>query len=114
MGLWVTFGVNRIKLFKDSFTKKQMKEWKESKNVREVYNDLYRSSDPEDEQADTYITLIIKSIFTIEKERTQRNGTWVQSVLETIFDVNHLSTKIDTEVVENWVEVITDTEMVSN
>ena len=114
MGLWMTFGVNRIRPYKDSFTKKQMKEWKESKNVREVYNDLYRSSDPEDEQADTYITLIIKSIFTIEKERTQRNGTWVQSVLETIFDVNHLSTKIDTEVVENWVEVITDTEMVSN
>src|SRR5687767_6503132 len=108
MGLWATFEVNRIRPYKDSFTKKQMKEWKESKNVREVYNNLYKSSDPEDEQADTYITLIIKSVFTVEKERTQRNGTWAQSVLETIFDVNHLSTKIDTEVVENWVEVITD------
>ena len=59
MGLWMTFGVNRIRPYKDSFTKKQMKEWKESKNVWEVYNDLYKSSDPEDEQADTYITLII-------------------------------------------------------
>ncbi|EXX74843.1 uncharacterized protein OCT59_005057 [Rhizophagus irregularis] len=75
-----------------------------------VYEDLYKSSDAENEDADTYLTLIIKSVFTSEKERTASNGVWVQSVLETIFDINHLSAKIDTDVVDTW----TGTEMDSN
>ena len=91
-----------------------MKTWKTSKNVRQVYDDLYKSIDPEDEQSDTYLTLIINSVFTVKNERTEQNGHWVQSVLETIFDEDYLSTKIDSEVVENWTEIITDTEMVGN
>lgn len=109
--LWSTFGVNRIKPFKDNYSKHQMKEWKQNKNVRQVYNELYSPNDPEDPESDTYIALIIKSVFTAEKERTKLNGVWVQSVLESIFDEKHLSTKIDSDVVENWTEVITDTEM---
>jgi hypothetical protein len=111
--LWSIFSINRIKPFKDTYTKHQMKEWKQNKNVRQVYDDLYKPIDPEDAQADTYISLIIKSVFMAEKERTRLNGVWVQSVLEVIFDEKHLSAKIDSDVVENWTEVITDTEMVS-
>ncbi|CAI2186109.1 1344_t:CDS:2, partial [Funneliformis geosporum] len=54
--------------------------------------------DSEDTQADTYISLIIKSVFTVDKERTQLNGIWVQSVLEIIFDEKHLSSIIDSDV----------------
>jgi hypothetical protein len=78
-----------------------------------VYEDLYKSSDGDNENADTYLTLIIKSTFAAEKERTTPNGIWVQSVLEAIFDVEHLSTKIDTDVVSTWTDSITDTEMVN-
>jgi hypothetical protein len=90
-----------------------MKEWKQDPKTRKVYEDLYKPSDGEDEEADTYLTLIIKSVFVAEKERTASNGIWVQSVLETIFDVNHLSTKVDTDIVDNWTDAITDTEMVN-
>ena len=90
-----------------------MKEWKQHPNTQKVYEDLYKSSDAENENADTYLTLIIKSVFTSEKERTSSNGVWVQSVLETIFDINHLSVKIDTDVVDTWTGTITDTEMMN-
>ena len=112
--LWSAFSVNRIKPFKDSYTKQQMKDWKQSENVRKVYKDLYKPIDPDDVNGETYISLIIKSIFTTTKEQTQQNGVWVQSVLESIFDERHLSAKIDSEVVDNWTETITDTEMVNN
>ncbi|CAI2199873.1 18247_t:CDS:2, partial [Funneliformis geosporum] len=36
--------------------------------------DRHLPIDPEDVQADTYISLIIKSIFTVEKELIQLNG----------------------------------------
>ena len=90
-----------------------MREWKKNANTRKVYEDLYKSSDDDNENADKYISLIIKSTFTAKKERTTSNRIWVQSVLETIFDVNHLFTKIDTEVVSTWADSITDTEMVN-
>jgi len=54
-----------------------MKEWKQNKNTQKVYEDLYKSSNPEDKKADTYIALIIKSIFIAKKERTASNGIWV-------------------------------------
>ena len=79
----------------------------------EPYNDLYKSSDPADDTSDTYIALIIKYIFTSKNEHTKQNARWVQSVLETIFDEGHLSTKIDSEALETWIEAITDTEMVT-
>ena len=75
-----------------------MKEWKGLKNVKKVHDELYSKSDPDDPDSDTYMTLIIKSVFSSENERTKQNAIWVQSVLETIFDEEHLSPKIDTEV----------------
>ncbi|CAI2196238.1 17078_t:CDS:2, partial [Funneliformis geosporum] len=42
------------------------------------------------------------------------DAVWVQSVLEIIFDEKHLSAKIDSDVIENWTEVITDTKMDSD
>lgn len=112
-GLWSTFGINRIKPFEDNYTKQQMRDWKNSSTVKKVHDDLYMPSDPDDQSSDTYITLIIKYVFTSEKERTNINAVWAQSVLEAIFDENHLSTKIDTEVVESWTETLTDTELVN-
>ncbi|CAI2197059.1 3968_t:CDS:2, partial [Funneliformis geosporum] len=79
-----------------------------------VYDDLYKPIDPEDTQADTYISLIIKSIFTVKKECIQLNRVWIQLVLKVIFDEKHLSSKIDSDIVENWTEVISDTKMPSD
>ena len=42
---------------------------------------------------------------------TIKNATWAQSVLEAIFDENHLSPKIDVDIVETWIEALADTEM---
>src|SRR5436305_14508493 len=83
--LWSTFEINRIKLFGDNYTKSQMKERKDLKNVKKVHNDLYSKSDPYDPDSDTYIMLIIKSVFSSENERTKQNAIRVQSVLEAIF-----------------------------
>ncbi|CAI2187922.1 19070_t:CDS:2 [Funneliformis geosporum] len=76
---------------------------KESLWLTFVYDNLYKPINPEDAQADTYISLIIKSVFTVEKE-----------FLEVIFDEKHLLSKIDSDVIENWTEVITDTKMNSD
>jgi hypothetical protein len=111
--LWSVFGINRIKPFEDSYNKMQMKEWKQSKLTKTAHDDLYEKVDADDADSDTYLALIIKSVFTVKKERTTENAVWVQSVLETIFDEKHLSPKIESEVVESWTETLTDTEMVN-
>jgi hypothetical protein len=89
-----------------------MKVWKQDKNTRKVHDELYERSEPENDKSETYLSIIIKSVFASEKERTNSNGVWVQSVIESIFDEENLSTKIDSEVIETWTESITDTEMV--
>ena len=88
--LWSTFGFNRIKPFRDNWPKEQIREWKTSKEVQAVYNDLYCPSNPDDPSSDTYAALIIKSTFPSEKELTHENAVWGQSILETIFDVKYL------------------------
>jgi hypothetical protein len=100
--LWSVFGIKRIKPFEDNYTKDQMKEWKHRESVRKVHDDLYSPVNPEDQSSETYVTLIIKSVFSDEKELTNENAVWTLSVLESIFDVEHLSTKIDNEVIESW------------
>ena len=90
-----------------------MRAWKASKNVQQVHEDLYKPSDSDDPPSDTYITLIIKSVFASEKERTNENAIWAQSVLEVIFDEDHLSSKIDADIVDSWTGNITDTDVVS-
>ncbi|PKC52642.1 hypothetical protein RhiirA1_543442 [Rhizophagus irregularis] len=109
--LWSTFGINRITPFKDNFSKQQMRTWKASKNVQQVHEDLYKPSDSDDPSSDTYISLIIKSVFASDKERTNENAIWVQSVLEVIFDEEHLSSKIDADIVDSWTGNITDTDV---
>jgi hypothetical protein len=51
-----------------------MQLWKRSPNVQQVHEDLYKPSNPDDPSSDTYITLIIKSVFSSEKECTNVNG----------------------------------------
>jgi hypothetical protein len=104
--LWSVFGFNRIKPFGDNLSKEGMKAWKTSKEVKSVYGDLYSPSVPDDPSSDTYIALIIKSVFHSEKEVTRENALWTQSVLESIFDVEYLSTKIDNDVIESWKNAI--------
>ena len=104
--LWSVFGFNRIKPFGDNLSKEGIKAWKTSKEVKAVYGDLYRPSVPDDPSSDLYIALIIKSIFPSEKELTQKNAMWAQAVLESIFDVRYLSTKIDNDVIESWKNAI--------
>ncbi|CAI2171270.1 20270_t:CDS:2 [Funneliformis geosporum] len=101
------------KIKEEFIDKKQMKKWKESENVRKVYEDLYVLCNPNDLLSDIYIVLIIKSIFAFKKECTHANTIWIQSVLEIIFDERHLSTKIDSEVVESWTENLTDMKAVN-
>ena len=36
----------------------------------------------------------------------QKNAVWAQAVLESIFDVRYLSTKIDNDVIESWKNAI--------
>ena len=104
--LWSIFGFNRIKPFGDNFSKEEIKAWKTSKEVNAVYDDLYSPSVPDDPSSDTYAALIIRSVFPSEKEITQENAVWTQSVLESIFDVEYLSTKIDNDVIESWKNAI--------
>jgi hypothetical protein len=82
-----------------------MKEWKQSDEVMSVHDDLYKPSDPGDESSDTFFSLIFRSVFG-EKEMTTDNLIWTQSVLETIFDVDHLSTKVDSDIIDVWKDAI--------
>ena len=66
---------------------------------------------PNDPESDTFLTLIIKTVFPSEKEHTIKNATWAQSVLEAIFDKNHLSPKINVDIVETWIKALADTEI---
>ena len=104
--LWSVFGFNRIKPFEDNFSKEGIKAWKTSKKVKAVYGDLYCPSVPDDPSSNLYIALIIKPVFPSEKELTQKNAVWAQAVLESIFDVRYLSTKIDNDVIESWKNAI--------
>jgi hypothetical protein len=104
--LWSVFGFNRIKPFGDNLSKEEIKAWKTSKEVKAVYDDLYSPSVPDDPSSDTYAALIIRSVFPSDKEVTQENAVWTQSVLESIFDVEYLSTKIDNDVIESWKNAI--------
>ena len=82
-----------------------MKAWKSSDEVNKVHDDLYNPNDPSDNASETYLMLIIKSVFNNE-EVTTENVVWTQSVLEAIFDVDHLSTKIDGDIIETWSKII--------
>ncbi|CAG8626635.1 12372_t:CDS:2 [Funneliformis caledonium] len=64
---------NRIKKG-DNWFKKQIKDWKTSKEVKAVYDDLYCPSNPNDLSSDTYIVLIIKSAFVSDKELMRENA----------------------------------------
>ena len=77
------------------------------KGLRKSVSDKW-SNDP---TSDTFLTVIIKTVFPTEKERTNKNAKWAQSVLEAIFDENYLFTKIDADIVETWTDALTDTEM---
>ena len=99
--LWSTFGISKLRPFKDSYNKEMMRKWKTSEAVRKVHEELYSPSNPDDALSDTYLALIIQATFTT-KERTKENALWAQSVLEAIFDEDYLDSKIDAEVVEKW------------
>lgn len=103
--LWSIFGFNRIKPFGDNYNKDQIRDWKNSEDAKSVHDDLYKISDPDDPSSDIYLTLIIKSVFS-ERELTHENAVWAQAVIESIFDVSHLSTKTDTEIVDTWIDAI--------
>lgn len=99
--MWSTFGISKLRPFKDSYNKEMMRKWKTSEAVRKVHEELYDPSNPDDPSSDTYLALIIQATFT-GKERTKENAIWAQSVIEAIFDENYLDSKIDAEVIEKW------------
>ncbi|PKB96165.1 hypothetical protein RhiirA5_435331 [Rhizophagus irregularis] len=66
-----------------------MRTWKASKNVQQVHEDLYKLSDSDDLSSDTYILLIIKSVFASDKEYI------VDSWTGNITDIN-----VDSEICE--------------
>ena len=84
--------------------KSEMRNWKQLEIVKKAHQDLYDPSDPNNPDSDTFLTLIIKSVFFDEEERIQVNGIWIQAVLEIIFDENHLSSKIDSDAIDSWIQ----------
>ncbi|CAG8639380.1 10066_t:CDS:2 [Funneliformis mosseae] len=59
-----------------SILQKSEERWKQNANIRKVYKELYDRSDLDDDESDTYVSLIIKSVFTNGKERTTSNAIW--------------------------------------
>ncbi|KAF0476722.1 chad domain-containing protein: PROVISIONAL [Gigaspora margarita] len=96
-----------LKLWGEKDTKEQMREWK--KNSKKAYKDLYNPSDLDNPNFATFFSLIIKaplapfaallgSIDSIANTALA-NAIWTQAVLETIFDEEYLSPKIDADVI---------------
>ncbi|CAG8823412.1 22290_t:CDS:2, partial [Racocetra persica] len=81
-----------------------------NKLYSEAYNDLYNSCDPDDPNSDIFLSLIIKYIFVSNEERTQANAIWTQAVLETIFDKEYLSPKINRNVIDMWIQKLLNPE----
>jgi hypothetical protein len=54
--------------------------------------------------------LPIKYVFVSDDERTQANAVWTQAVLETIFDEEYLSPKIDADYVDTWIQKLSNNE----
>jgi len=77
-----------------------MLEWKTSEEAKTVHKELYDLVDPDDSRSDTLLTVIIKAVFS-DKELTNENAKWAQLVVKTIFDTNHLSPKIDADIIES-------------
>ena len=63
-----------------------------TENVQQVHEDLYNPSSPNDPNSDTYLMLIIQSVFSLKGYSTA-NAILTRAVLEAIFDENYLSTK---------------------
>ena len=62
--------MNCIKPFEDNYSKKQMKEWKRSNSVKKVHKDLYIWVNEDDPSFDTYIAVIIRTIFLDKNEHS--------------------------------------------
>jgi hypothetical protein len=52
-----------------------MREWKANEEVQKIHENLYQPSDPNDPKSDTFLALIIKTVFHSEKGRTIKNAT---------------------------------------
>ena len=113
LSLWGSFGVNRLQPFKDNWKKDEIKKWKEDERTKDVYEDLYNRIDPEDPQSDTYVAKIIKETFA-KNEQTELNSLWTQAVLEIIFDPEHLSTKLDTDIIDKRFDMLLKNEQESS
>ena len=85
-----------------------MYDWKTSEEAKTVHKELYDLADPDDPRSDTHLMVIIKNVFS-DKKFTNENAMWAQSVVKAIFNVNHLSPKIDADIVESWKEALTNT-----
>ena len=71
-----------------------------SEEAKKVHKELYDLVDSNNPRSDILFTVIIKNVFS-DKELTNENARWAQSVLETIFDTKHLSPKIDADIIES-------------
>jgi len=67
------FGASKIRLFKDTYSKTQMLEWKTSEEAKMVHKELYDLVDPDDPRSDTLLMVIIKTVFS-DKELTNENA----------------------------------------
>ena len=91
-----------------------MRNWKTDPTVKKAYDDLYLPIDPNDQDSEIILSLIVKGVFVSEEERTQNNATWTQSILEIIFDSNYLSPKIESDSIDRWYEKLTLSNKVIN
>ena len=57
-----------------------MKRRKQEDQTKQVYNDLYKPSDPAVDTFDTYIALIIKYVFIFENKRMTQNAKLMGSI----------------------------------
>ena len=103
--LWGSFGIHQLQPFKENWKKDDMKAWKADSKTKDAYEKLYERIDPDDQQSDTYVAKIIKETFA-KNERTELNTLWTQAVLEIIFDSEHLSPKLDTDIVDKRFEML--------
>src|ERR1700752_4179699 len=82
------------------------------KNYKKAYNDLYNPCDLDNPNSEIFLSLIIKYVFVSNDECTNANAVWIQAVLETIFDEDYISPKIDADYVDMWIQKLSNNENV--
>lgn len=78
--------------------------WKKNPDVESCFNKLYNLIDPNNEESDTFMTLIIKKVWPKKSNLSNLHLAWAASVVEIVLDPNNPHLKLSESIVRPILE----------